>query len=274
MADRRITPVRADLAASHLKGQVDAARFADGTDYCVVRGRIALRAAPDSAASQETELLHGERFTVYEEKSGWCWGQAALDGYVGYAHLVSLCEASAPTHRVIALSTPLLTAPDVKSVTRDLFPLNAKLRIDREEGGFARVQGGYVALRHLAPIAARQPDFVAVAERFLGVPYVWGGKTQAGCDCSGLIQTSLEAAGISAPRDTDMMEAQLGDAFTNRELKRGDLIFWKGHMGVMRDAHILLHANAFHMEVFSEPLAEAIARIEQSAGPVTSVKRL
>jgi hypothetical protein len=274
MADRRITPARPDLAASHLKGQVDAANFVDGTDYCVLRGRIALRAAPDSGAGQETELLRGEHFTVYEEKNGWCWGQAALDGYVGYAQLVSLCDAFAPTHRVIALSTPLLSGPDVKSPALDMLPLNAKLCIEREEGDFAEVPGGYVARRHLAPIAAHQPDFVTVAERFLGVPYVWGGKTQAGCDCSGLIQTSLEAAGISAPRDTDMMQAQTGAALTDRERKRGDLIFWKGHMGVMRDAHTLLHANAFHMEVFSEPLADAIARIEPIAGPVTSVKRL
>ncbi len=274
MADRRITPARPDLAAAHLQGQIDAPRYVEGRDYCVMRGRIALRARPDSAAAQETELLYGERFTVYEEKEGWCWGQSALDGYVGYTHLVSLCEASAPTHRVTALSTPLLSAPDVKASVRDLLPLNAKLHIEKDNSPFVRIRDGYVALRHLAPIAAHQADFVAVAERFLGTPYVWGGKTHAGCDCSGLIQTALEAAGISAPRDTDMMEQQIGAAFSNRELKRGDLIFWKGHMGVMRDARTLLHANAFHMEVFSEPLAEAIARIDAIAGPVTSVKRL
>ncbi len=115
MADKRVTPARPDLAAAFLKGKVDAARFASGTPYCVTRGRAALRASPDGAAAQETELLYGERFTVYEDKDGWAWGQAALDGYVGYVHLVSLCDAMEPTHKVAALSTPLLTAPDVKA---------------------------------------------------------------------------------------------------------------------------------------------------------------
>ena len=108
----------------------------------------------------------------------------------------------------------------------------------------------------------------------MGVPYVWGGKTAAGLDCSGLIQTALQAAGISAPRDTDMMEKAIGLPLDRAEAQRGDLVFWKGHMGVMLDATHLLHANAFHMEVFAEPLDQAIARIEKSAGPVTSIKRL
>jgi len=271
MADSRLTPARPDLPAAHLKGQVDAARFAEGTLYSVVRGRIALRARPDSNATQDTELLRGECFTVYEEKNGWGWGQAALDGYVGYVHMTALCDVVTPTHRVIGLATPVLTAPDVKSAVHDLLPLNAKLKVEKQEGGFARTDGGFVSLRHLEPLAARQADFVAVAERFAGTPYLWGGRTHAGCDCSGLIQTALEAAGIAAPRDTDMMEQALGSAAGQRELRRGDLVFWKGHMGVMRDAATLLHANAFHMEVASEPLADAIARID---GPVTSVKRL
>lgn len=272
--DKRVNAFRPDLAAASLKGQVEAASFADGADYCVVRGHVALRAAPDGDAALETELLHGERFTVYEEKNGWCWGQAALDHYVGYAHLVTLCEPLTPTYRVIALATPLLAAPDVKAAARDLLPLNAKLTVEKEAGAFARTRGGYVARRHIAPLAAHLADFVAVAEWFLGTPYVWGGKTHAGCDCSGLIQTALEAAGISAPRDTDMMEKALGVPVAQGDLRRGDLVFWKGHMGVMQDATRLLHANAFHMQVASEPLADAIARIEKTGSAVTSIKRL
>jgi len=274
MADRRLTPARPDLAAAHLKGKVEAARFVEGTVYNLVRGRCSRRAAPDSNATLETELLRGERFTVYEEKNGWGWGQAAFDGYVGYAHMTSLGDVVTPTHRVIGLATPLLTAPDVKSAAHDLLPLNAKLKVEKETGNFVRIDGGFVAARHLAPLGFAAPDWVAVAERFLGSPYLWGGRTHAGCDCSGLVQASLEAAGIAAPRDTDLMQAGLGTAIDGGDLKRGDLVFWEGHMGVMRDATTLLHANAFHMEVASEPLADAIARIAKVVGPVTAVKRL
>ena len=133
------------------------------------------------------------------------------------------------------------------------------------------VAEGFVSARALAPADSAAPDFVAVAERFIGVPYVWGGKTFRGLDCSGLIQTALQAASIACPRDTDMMEERLGHAVARDQIKRGDLVFWKGHVGVMRDAQTLLHANAFHMQVTSEPLDAAIARIST---PVTSIKRL
>jgi cell wall-associated NlpC family hydrolase len=176
------------------------------------------------------------------------------------------------------MATPALPGPDVKHGARDLLPMNAKLRVSRSDGRFALLSdGNHVFAGHLAPISSRAPDFVAVAERFLGTPYLWGGKTLAGIDCSGLIQTSLEAAGQSAPRDTDMMEASLGrslDVTRLSELVRGDLIFWLRHVGVMQDESRLLHANAYFMEVTSEPLAQAIARIATIEGPVRAVKRI
>jgi len=142
------------------------------------------------------------------------------------------------------------------------------------EGDYVKIaENDYVHQRHLQPSV--ESDFVSVAERFLGTPYVWGGKTAAGLDCSGLVQTALEAVGKSAPRDTDMMEKALGEqAALSEGRRRGDLIFWKGHVGVMLDEGRLLHANAFHMAVAIEPLAEALARIQKAAGPVTSLKRL
>jgi len=155
---------------------------------------------------------------------------------------------------------------------RELLPMNAAVPVLDSSGDYVRIaEGGYLHQLHLA---AAEKDFVAVAEHFLGVPYVWGGKTAAGLDCSGLIQTALQAVGKAAPRDTDMMEKALGDAVSLSGLRRSDLVFWKGHMGVMLDETRLLHANAFHMAVAIEPLAEAIARIEKVAGPVTSIKRL
>ncbi len=271
MADKRLTPARPDLAASHLKGQVEAAQFVDGTPSSVIRGRIALRAAPSDGAAQDSELLRGEAVTVYERKNGWAWVQAKTDSYVGYVREAGLGPVAAAEARVIAPLTPLLSAPDVKSPLRDLLPLNALLHCQSLEGDFVATEDGFVSSRALAPLSQLAADFVAVAEQFLGVPYVWGGKTFQGLDCSGLIQTSLQAAGISAPRDTDMMEQSLGETVLGAKLKRGDLLFWKGHMGVMRDGETLLHANAFHMQVASEPLATAVERI---AKPVTTVKRL
>ena len=275
MADNRITPARPDLAAAYLKDTVDAARFAEGVRQRVVRGRTALHAEPETNSMRQTELLFGEIFTVYEQKNGWVWGQAQSDSYVGYLHSACLGAGHEPDNRVTALATPLLPTCDVKSVLYDMLPLGAVVRVEARRNGFAHLAGGgFVHEGHLAVLAFHEPNFVSVAERFIGVPYVWGGKTAAGLDCSGLIQIALQAAGIAAPRDTDMMEKALGLPVARAEIRRGDLIFWKGHMGVMLDGVRLLHANAFHMEVFAEPLDQAIARIEKTAGPVTSIKRL
>ncbi|HET7084274.1 MAG TPA: C40 family peptidase [Rhizomicrobium sp.] len=271
--DRRVTPVRPDLAASHLKGMVDAPRYAEGEKFCVAVGRTGLRVRPSDDAAQDSELLFGEVFTVYDRGNGWAWGQAADDLYVGYVRDDALGAHFLAQARVSALLAPVFSAADLKTPVRDLLPMNAAVAVLAREGDYVKIADGrYLHQRHLA--AESEKDFVAVAERFLGAPYVWGGKTAAGLDCSGLVQTALQAVGKAAPRDTDMMEKALGDAVALSDVRRGDLIFWKGHMGVMLDRQSLLHANAFHMEVAIEPLAEAIARIEKVAGPVTSVKRL
>ena len=279
MNDPRTTPARADLAAAHLKGKVEAPRFAEGALREVARGRVALRLEPSDASRMETELLFGERFTVYDFANGWAWGQSALDDYVGYVAASDLHDASdVPDHRVTAGLTPLLPAPDFKLPTRDMLPLNAKAKIVSRDGRFARIApDGFVFTGHLAPMDHQASHWVSVAERFRGVPYVWGGKTVAGVDCSGLIQSSLEAGGIAAPRDADMQELALGAAIAIPSdlsgLMRGDLVFWQDHVGVMLDATQLLHANAFYMAAAVEPLADAVRRIA-NRGPITSVKRL
>jgi cell wall-associated NlpC family hydrolase len=270
--DKRITAARADLAAAHLKGQVDAPHYADGVKRSVWVGRTALRTRPSDEAAQDSELLFGEGFTVYDRKDGWAWGQAANDSYVGYVDELALTAPIVADTRVTALMAPTFLGPGLKNAVEDLLPLNAAVRVRARQGDYVEIDSGvYLHQRHIAPLA--DADFAGVAERFIGVAYVWGGKTYAGLDCSGLIQTALMATGISAPRDTDMMEAALG-APVDRAEKRGDLIFWKGHMGVMLDDTRLLHANAFHMAVAVEPLADAVARIAKTAGPVTNIKRL
>jgi len=267
-------PARPDLAAAHLKGQVQAANFVEGRTMTIARGRAALRHAPSLEAIQDDELLFGEPFKVYEFKDGWAWGQSAVDGYVGYLHTIVCGDPIEPTHRVTALTTPVLAGPDIKRATRDLLPLNARVKDLERTKGFARIApDGFVFAGHIAPLDVLASDWVATAERFVGTAYVWGGKTHAGLDCSGLVQTALAAAGIAAPRDTDQQEA-LGSAVPLAERRRGDLVFWNGHVGIMLDAVRLLHANAFHMQVEIEPLDDAIARIAAVAGPVTTVKRL
>jgi cell wall-associated NlpC family hydrolase len=273
MRDARITPARPDLAAAHLKGAVDAPRFADGEKFSITVGRASLRMRPSDDAAQDSELLFGEIFIVYDRAHGWAWGQAANDLYVGYVKDDAIAGPFAPQAKVTALMAPVFSAADLKTPVRDLLPMNAAVPVLARDGDYVKIADGqYLHQRHLTPLAEK--DFAAVAERFLGVPYVWGGKTAAGLDCSGLIQTALQAVGKAAPRDTDMMEKALGDIVPLSQVRRGDLVFWKGHMGVMLDEDWLLHANAFHMAVAVEPLAEAMARIEKIAGPVTAVKRL
>ncbi len=278
--DPRTNAFRADLAAATLKGVVNAPRFAEGHTAIVRRGVAPLRTAPEVGAGLNTQLLYGERFTVYDEKGGWSWGQSELDNYVGYLESDSLRRSAIdPTHRVAMLATPLLPASEVKSAAVDLLPMNAKVRVVEEENRFSKLEDGrFVYAAHLVHLSERCDDWVKVTESFLGAPYLWGGKTSAGCDCSGLIQTALEMGGLAAPRDTDMMEAELGEAHALTDgfngLQRGDLVFWKGHVGVMLDSLRLAHANAFHMRVVIEPLREAAERIAKSEGAIRAIKRI
>jgi cell wall-associated NlpC family hydrolase len=275
--DARVTPARPDLAAAFLKGKIVAEKFAGGTVMQVARGVVELRALPHQDAGLHTQLLFGEHFTVYEDKEGWVWGQAALDLYVGYARRENFDPPQSPTHRVVSLATPLLNAPDVKKGTRDMLPMNAKLCVVENGDRFGRLDGGgYVFAGHIAPLDNQISDWVAEAEKFVGVPYVWGGKTSAGIDCSGLVQTALEAGGIKSPRDTDMMEAQLGTPISlDADLRRGDLIFWKGHVGLMLDATRIIHANGYFMQVSIEPLALVRDRTLAKEGvSVRTIKRL
>jgi cell wall-associated NlpC family hydrolase len=275
--DRRVTAARFDLAAAHLEGQVYAGRFVEGRAVQVARGVVGLHDTPTDDSGLHTQLLFGEKFTIYEEKHGWVWGQAALDDYVGFARADFFTPLLTPTHRVISLATPLLAAPDVKKGARDMLPMNAKVAIVEHGGRFVRLTNGcHVFARHLAALDARAPDWVGVAEQFVGAPYLWGGKTAAGLDCSGLVQTALEAGGIKSPRDTDMMEGSLGAALPlDTEFKRGDLVFWKGHVGLMLDAARILHANGFFMQVSVEPLANVRDRTLSNENlPIRTIKRL
>ncbi|MCZ0735912.1 C40 family peptidase [Phreatobacter sp. AB_2022a] len=278
--DRRLTPARPDLAAASLKGRVEAARFVEGRPARVVAPIVPLRGAPRADAMLDTELTYGEPVTIYDETGGWAYLQSARDGYVGYAPAEAFGTPAAATHRVAVLRTYLYPGPGIKLPPIGLIPMNAGLTVTGLAGDFAVTDtGAHVVARHIRAIGEHAEDFVAVAEAYRGTPYLWGGRTSLGLDCSGLVQTALEAAGIAAPRDTDMQERALGTAVPLGAelsgLRRGDLMFWKGHVGIMTSPLRLLHANGHHMMVAEEDVAEAVARIAaKSFGAVTSVRRL
>lgn len=278
--DKRLTPARPDLAAEHLRGQVTAARFV-APRAMQVRSAVAdLSRAPAHEASLDTQALAGEMVDVYETEEGWAWGQLRRDHYVGYFSEEDLTATiEAPTHRVGVRATFVYPAPDMKTPRLETLPLGAALRVLEPNGAFVRTARGFVFANHLLALDARVDDFVAIAEQMTGAPYLWGGKTPVGLDCSGLVQIALAETGFVAPRDTDMQEKALGASVSFDEnlsgLARGDLVYWKGHVGIMRDSETLLHANAFHMLVASEPLRAAARRIAAGgAGPITSIRRL
>lgn len=278
--DLRLAPARPDLAASYLRGKVEAARFVDGEENEVIDALAPVRCEPFHNATLLTQALKGERVTIYDrDGEGWAWGQLNADGYVGWLPESALVQPrTTPTHHVIVQRTLAFPGPSIKLPPAESLPLGARVEIVKTSDNFAVTpQSHYIPLRHLATLAAHENDFVAVAERFIGTPYLWGGKSNMGIDCSGLVQVSLAAAGIKAPRDSDMQENALGEAVPPaqwNELRRGDLVFWKGHVAIVSGYDMLVHANAYAMATAHEPFGQAIARIEAAGSKVTSVKRL
>lgn len=279
--DPRLTPARPDLAAAHLADKVPAPRYVAGRAMHLAVGLTDLRHAPSPEARIDSQVLYGENLVLYEAHEGWGWVQLGGDHYVGYLSLAALAEGETKaTHKVTANRTFIYPRPDIKAPILAALPLGAAVTLTGPDGYFGRLaNGGFVIAVHLMRIDEKADDFVAVAEGLIGAPYLWGGKSCLGLDCSGLVQIALAQAGIEAPRDTDLQQETLGsplplDAVAN-DLKRGDLIFWKGHVGIMRNHEILLHANAHHMLVASEPLAQARARIrDKGAGEIIAIKRL
>lgn len=289
--DKRLTPARPDLAAAHLQGTLEAERFVEGTPMQVSADVASLRRTPSETGPQETQLLYGEGFTVYDTSEGWCWGQSDFDGYVGYVAEQDLSkQVIRPTHRVISLATYRYSEPDLKSPPLGRLPMNAKLLAGAGAGDkyLRDARGGWVFNGHVAPLAQSVPDLVATARMFLGVPYFWGGRSPAGLDCSGLVQNVMERRGIHLPRDTDMQEAWCRDNdatpvfrrksdrqdWTGLALHAGDLLFWKGHVAIMVDSEDMIHANATAMQVSIDEAREFSGKVSAESGLVQAIYRI
>lgn len=279
--DSRLNAYRADLAAAGLQGKVAAERFVEGEWYQVQQTILPLRSRPEAIASFTTEALFGEVVTVYEVRDGWAWIQMARDGYVGYVPADALTrEIAWPSHHVKALGTFVYPEPNMKAPPITHLGLNAAVAVKSTQGAFSELAtGGWVVSRHIAEEGKFARDFVEVAERLIGSPYLWGGCSRLGLDCSALVQMSLLAAGAQAPRDSDLQQAELGANVLIPEdlegLQRGDLVFWPGHVGIMVDGIMIVHANAHHMMVTVETLPEVAGRIRRNDGPeIAAIKRM
>jgi cell wall-associated NlpC family hydrolase len=277
--DRRLHAVRPDLADLRLQGKVEAARFVAGEPATLIVPVADLRPRPDLHAGIDTQLLLGEKVLVFERRDGWAWVQAEQDRYVGYVGAESLRPIDIPTHVVTAPRSFVYPEADMKTPIRRALSMGSKVRIvgEAETRGtrFGMTDAGEaIILDHLRGLEDAAPgDHVTVAGRLLETPYLWGGRSGFGIDCSGLVQLSMQMTGRSVPRDTDMQAEAVGHPIERSDLQRGDLVFWKGHVAIVEDGSTILHANGHTMTVARERLDDAVRRIERLYGLPTGYRR-
>ncbi len=272
MNDPRLTPSNGRVAHVSLKGEVEAERFVEGRRLMVQQPMANITDAP--RGRRVSQLLFGEVFRELETSDGFSFGQAERDGQVGYVLSGALASPEEPTHWVTVPATHLYPKAHLKVPPEVSIFFGSPVKVVAERDAHLRIHTGHFIPRpHLQPIKARFADPVGVADLFLGSPYLWGGNSRWGIDCSGLVQMALLACGIACPRDSDQQMSLGRDLYHGEPLVRGDLVFWDGHVGFMANERMLLHANAFHMSVAYEPLKEAAARIDAAGGGAITARR-
>ena len=274
MPDRRLWRANAHVAHSSLEGQVAGVPLTDGTRHQITKPVANLLTAGNGKLDRQ--LLFGEAFQVLHTNNGFAFGFEPDTGFVGYIKETSLGSFVTPTHRIKTLGAQIYPSPDIKTTPIGWLPFAALVNGETSGDFFQLPDGGFLHQRHITPIATYETDPITTAERLLDVPYLWGGDSNLGLDCSGLVHLSHKICGQISPRDSDQQEASFGTELPNdTSLQRGDIVFWKGHVGLMQDADTLIHANGYHMAVASEPLETAVARIaKMGGGPITCRRRV
>lgn len=273
MTDRRFLHANDRVAHSALDGVIASPRFTDGVLMRCGTPWADLRRAPEGP--RDKQMVYGRAFRVLDIHDGWAFGFDVVDDYAGYVPADALVEHTPPTHRVSTPLSHVYSAPNIKSPELHSLSFFSELTVVSLTDDFARLaDGGYVPKQHIAPLSWRAEDAAGIAELFLGVPYLWGGNTGAGIDCSGLVQCAVWAYGRACARDSDMQAKDWTEIPLDAEYKRGDVMCWRGHVGMLLDAETLIHANAHHMAVAIEPLKTATDRIKANEfGAVTTVRR-
>ena len=282
--DPRTTAIRGDIVDIGLAGQISASRYTRPVTMACGMPWVPLRVAPGEVAIAVSELLYGETFSVFDEADGWCWGRTDHDRYLGWVPAASLVAHAGDRDLAIGCRfAPVFADTDIKSPVIATLPFGARLADSDGPlfiatgvgGGPGYVHRRHVRHRHVRDAGPAADGVLAIARLFTGAPYVWGGRRPDGVDCSGLVQTALNAGGTACPRDSDQQVATVGSPIAFEAREAGDLVFFPGHVGLLASRDRLFHANAHWMRTLEEPLADVVARLHGAgvAEPIIGVRR-